>query len=183
MFARLNVVIAAVTLLSSGTLAQGVSLTDQQIAHIAYTASKIDITAAKQALVKSENKDVRAFATDMVRNHEAMSQQAIALGRELKVTPKDNGISRTLSKSAAFKTKELSKLKGAAFDKAYLDNEAAYHKTVEDVLETLLIPSASNAELKSLLQTGLKIFQDQTQQARRVAAELELRKAMSPERY
>jgi putative membrane protein len=175
MFARLNAVIAVVTLLSSGALAQGVSLTDQQIAHIAYTASKIDITAAKQALVRSENKDVRAFAADLVRNHEAANKQAIALGRELKVTPKDNEISRTLSKSAAFKTRELSKLKGAAFDKAYLDNEVAYHKTVEDVLETLLIPSASNMELKSLLQTGLKIFQGHKQHAEQVLTELELR--------
>ena len=48
MFARLNVVIAAVTLLSSGTLVQGVSLTDPQTAHVAYTASKIDITAASR---------------------------------------------------------------------------------------------------------------------------------------
>jgi putative membrane protein len=180
MFARLNVVVAAVTLLSSGTLAQGVSLTDPQIAHVAYTASKIDITAAKQALVRSENTDVRAFATDIVLKHEDVNKNGIALVKTLKVTPKDNEISRTLGKNAAFKTKKLSSLKNAAFDKAYLDNEVAYHKTVEDVLETQLIPSASNAELKSLLQRGLKIFQDETQQAKHVAAILELRKAMSP---
>lgn len=180
MFARLNLVIAAVTLLSSGTLAQGVSLTDPQIAHVAYTASKIDITAAKQALVRSEDTDVRAFATDIVLKQEDVNKNGIALVKTLKVTPKDNEISRTLGKNAAFKTKELSSLKGAAFDKAYLDNEVAYHKTVEDVLETQLIPSVSNAELKSLLQRKLKIFQDETQQAKHVAAILELRKAMSP---
>ena len=50
MFAQLNAVIAAVVLLSSGALAQDAKLTDPQIAHIAYTAGKIDITAAKQAL-------------------------------------------------------------------------------------------------------------------------------------
>ena len=75
----------------------------------------------------------------------------------LKITPKDNEISRTLGRMRPPRSKELSSLKGAAFDKAYLDNEVAYNKTVEDVLETLLIPSASNAELKSLLQRGLKI--------------------------
>lgn len=182
MFARLNAVIAAATLLSSG-LAQGGSLTDQQIAHIAYTASKIDITAAKQALVRSENKSVKAFAAGLMLDHETVIKQAITLVKKLKVTPKDNDTSRTLSKNAALKTKELSKLKGAAFDKAYLDNEIAYHKIVDEALDTLLIPSATNAELSSLLQTGLKIFQANTQQAKHVAAELELRKAMSPERY
>ena len=172
MFVRLSAAIAAAALLSSGAFAQGAKPTDPQIAHIAYTAGVIDVTAAKQALKKTANKDVKAFATDMVRDHEAVNKQALALVEKLKVTPEDNDTSRTLSKNAAAKLKELSKLNGAAFDKAYVDNEVAYHKAVDSALETLLIPSASNAELKSLLQTGLKIFQGHEQHAEHVAAEL-----------
>ena len=70
------------------------------------------------------------------------------------------------------KLAELGKLKGAEFDKAYVANEVAYHKAVDSALETLLVPSASNAELKSLLQTGLKIFQGHEQHAEHVAASL-----------
>jgi putative membrane protein len=77
-----------------------------------------------------------------------------------------------LSKQAADKRAELDKLSGAAFDKAYIANEVAYHKTVNGALETQLIPSASNAELKNLLQTGLKIFQGHQQHAEHVAADL-----------
>ncbi|WP_425907159.1 DUF4142 domain-containing protein [Nitrobacter sp. TKz-YC02] len=172
MFVRLSTAIAAVVLLSSTAFAQNAKLTDPQIAHIAYTAGVIDVTAAKQALKKSNNKEVKAFAADMVRDHEAVNDKALALVKKLKVTPEDNDTSRTLSKNAAAKLQELSKLKGAAFDKAYVDNEVAYHKAVDDALETLLIPSASNAELKSLLQTGLKIFQGHEQHAEQVAAEL-----------
>jgi len=171
MFARLTAAVAA-ALLSSGVLAQGAELTDPQIAHIAYTAGKIDITAAKQALERSENKAVKTFAADMVRDHEAMNKQAIALVKKLNITLKDNDTSRTLSQNAAVKTKELSKLKGAAFDKAYIENEVAYHKMVDSSLATVLIPSASNAELKSLLQTGLKTFQGHEQHAEQVSAEL-----------
>src|SRR3546814_4781015 len=40
---------------------------DAQIAHIAYTAGQIDIDAGKQALAKSKNPTVRAFAEEMVR--------------------------------------------------------------------------------------------------------------------
>ena len=170
MFVRLTTAIAAVVLLSSTAFAQNAKLTDPQIAHIAYTAGVIDVTAAKQALKKS--KEVKAFAADMVRDHEAVNDKALALVKKLKVTPEDNDTSRTLSKNAAAKLQELSKLKGAAFDKAYVDNEVAYHKAVDNALETLLIPSASNDELKSLLQTGLKIFQGHEQHAEQVAAEL-----------
>ena len=108
----------------------------------------------------------------MVRDHEAVNKQALELVKKLKVTPEDNDTSKTLSKNAAAKLAELSKLKGAAFDKAYVANEVAYHKAVDSALETTLIPSASNAELKSLLQTGLKIFQGHEQHAEHVAAEL-----------
>ena len=172
MFVRVSAAIAAMSLLGGAALAQGAKPTDPQIAHIAYTAGVIDIAAAKQALAKTSNKDIKAFAEDMVRDHEAVNKQALDLVKKLKVTPEDNDTSKTLSKNAADKLAELAKLKGAEFDKAYAANEVAYHKAVDGALETLLIPSAANAELKSLLQTGLKIFQDHEQHAEHVAAAL-----------
>lgn len=145
---------------------------DPQIAHIAYTAGVIDVEAAKQAIAKSKNKDVVAFAEDMVRDHEEVNKQALALVKKLNVTPEDNATSQALAKAASDTREKLAGLEGAAFDKAYVDNEVAYHKQVNGALETLLIPSASNGELKGLLETGLKIFQGHQQHAEHVAAEL-----------
>ena len=172
MFVRLSAAIAALSLLSSAAMAQAAKPTDPQIAHIAYTAGVIDIDAAKQALGKASTKEVKAFAQDMVRDHEVVNKQALDLVKKLKVTPEDNDTSKTLSKQAADKLAELNKLKGAEYDKAYVANEVAYHKAVNGALETLLIPSATNPELKSLLQTGLKIFQGHQQHAEQVAASL-----------
>jgi putative membrane protein len=170
---RLAAAAAALCLLTGAASAQQQQkLTDPQIAHIAYTAGVIDIAAAKQALKKSKNKEVRAFAEDMVRDHSAVNKQALALVKKLKVKPQDNPTSRALVKQAKAKRAQLAKLKGAAFDKAYVANEVAFHKTVDNALETQLIPSSSNAELKSLLQTGLKIFQGHEQHAEHVAADL-----------
>lgn len=160
MIARLTAGLATLCLLSAPAFAQGAAKpTDPQIAHIAYTAGQLDIDAAKQALEKSKNKEVRDFAQDMVRDHTEVNKQAIALVTKLNVKPEDNDTSRALTKQAAAKRDELSKLNGAAFDKAYVVNEVAYHKTVNGALESTLIPSANNGELKTLLQTGLKIFQ------------------------
>jgi putative membrane protein len=146
--------------------------TDPQIAHIAYTAGDLDIKAAKQALEKSKDKNVRAFADDMVKDHTAVNDKALALVKKLKVTPEDNDTSKGLAKNADAKRTELGKLSGAAFDKAYVDNEVAYHKTVNDVLANTLIPSSQNGELKSLLETGLKIFQGHEQHAEHLASQL-----------
>lgn len=152
--------------------AQGAKPNDAQIAHIAYTAGAIDIKAAQLALEKSHNKSVRAFAQDMLRDHKAVNAQALALVKKLKVTPQDNDTSKALVAQANAKRAELAKLRGPAFDKAYAENEVAYHKAVDSALETTLIPSASNAELKDLLTTGLKIFQGHEQHAEHVVAEL-----------
>ncbi len=168
-----NAAVAAICLLGGTTLAQGAEKpTDPEIAHIAYTAGQLDITAAKHALAKSKNKEVRAFAQDMARDHEAVNKQALDLVKKLHVTPANNATSRTLTKEEAGKQAKLAKLHGAAYDRAYIANEVAYHKQVNHALESLLIPSAQNAELRNLLTTGLRIFQGHEQHAEHIAAGL-----------
>ena len=152
--------------------AQAAKINDAQIAHIAYTAGTIDIAAGKQALAKSHDKAVLDFAKEMVRDHSAVNDQALALVKKLGVTPQDNPTSQALSKDAAGKLASLGKLSGAAFDKAYLANEVAFHKTVNGALSATLIPNAKNAELKSLLQTGLKLFSEHQTHAEHLAAGL-----------
>jgi putative membrane protein len=146
--------------------------TDPQIAHIAYTAGQLDIEAAKQALDKSKNADVRSFAQRMVGDHTSVNDQALALVKKLNVTPEDNPTSQSLTQAADAERKKLAGLDGAAFDKAYVDNEVAYHRTVNEALSKTLIPDAQNAELKSLLEKGLKLFQGHQQHAETLAKQL-----------
>ena len=145
---------------------------DAQIAHIAYTAGALDVAAAKQALAKSRNKEVREFASLMLRDHEAVNGQALALVKKLGVTPEDNATSAALAKQAAETHDRLDKLDGAAFDQAYVKNEVAYHQAVNGALKSTLIPSAHNGELKSLLETGLTLFSEHQHHAEHLAAKL-----------
>lgn len=152
--------------------AQGAAPSDPQIAHIAYTAGEIDIKTAELALKTSQNKQVREFAEEMVRDHKAVNDKALALVKKLNVKPEDNDTSRSLVQHADQERTKLMTLKGAEFDKAYMENEVAYHKTVNGALTNTLIPSAQNAELKSLLQSGLKIFQGHEQHAEQIAGKM-----------
>src|SRR6476620_1286709 len=151
---------------------QSAGLAAPVLAALCLLTAPVFAQGAKPTLEKSKNKEVRDFAQDMVRDHTEVNKQALALVTKLNVKPEDNDTSRALTKQAAAKRDELSKLSGAAFDKAYVANEVAYHKTVNGALESTLIPSANNAELKSLLQTGLKIFQGHQQHAEHVAADV-----------
>jgi putative membrane protein len=175
----LTPLIAVLAFLGPGILwaAAPAKPTDPQIAHIAYTADLIDVEAGKQALEKSQDKDVRAFAQRMIADHTAVNDQALALVKKLNVTPEDNPTSRNLTKQAETARKKLAGLTGAAFDKAYVDNEVAFHKTVNSALSTTLIPDAQNSELKSLLQSGLKLFQSHLEHAERLAQQLQSAKS------
>ena len=169
-----SILTATVCFAATSAMAQGTGQpTDPQIAHIAYTAGQIDIEAANQALDKSHNKGVKAFAEMMVRDHEAVNKQALALLDKLKVKPEDNDTSKSLANAASKKHEELYQLDGTAFDKAYAANEVTYHQTVNGALEKTLIPSAQNAELKSLLQTGLKLFKEHEKHAEKLVSELQ----------
>ena len=145
---------------------------DAEIAHIAYTAGALDVAAAKQALAKSQNAEVRSFAEVMLRDHEAVNDKALALVKKLKVTPADNATSQALAKQAKETEAKLAALDGAAFDQAYATNEVAFHRTVNGALKDTLIPSADNAELKGLLETGLTLFGEHQAHAEHLAAAL-----------
>lgn len=169
-------IIGATTLIVAGAIggqvlaADGPS--DAEIAHIAYTAGQIDVDAAKQALAKSKNAQVRSFATTMLRDHQAVNVQALALVKKLGVTPADNATSQALVKQAASAHDRLARLDGAAFDHAYIENEAAYHGAVNGALKTVLIPDADNGELKSLLEAGLQLFGEHQAHAEMLAKKI-----------
>jgi putative membrane protein len=133
-------------------------LSDAEIAHAAYTADDLDVAYAKIALEKSKTPAIREFAQLMIRDHTAANEAALALVKKLGVTPKDNGFSQTLIKNGEAKKKELRGLSGAAFDKAYAQNELGYHKIVVKTVAEEWIPTIDNADFKKFMTDANEIF-------------------------
>src|SRR5262252_3238869 len=144
--------LAALAVLSVATIAsaQG-GPSDPQIAAIVVTANQVDIDAGRLAASKSTNKDVQAFARQMVTDHTGVNKSATDLVTKLKVKPEDNPTAQSLKAGGDANEKNLKTLSGSAFDKAYVDHEVTYHQDVIDAMDKTLIPSAQNAELKELL--------------------------------
>jgi putative membrane protein len=136
---------------SAGAWAQGAAPTDPQIAAIVVTANQVDIDAGKLAKSKAHAKEVKAFAQLMITDHTGVNKSATDLVTKLHVTPEANPTSESLKQGGDQNLAHLRTLSGAAFDKAYVDHEVAYHQTVLDAMDQTLIPSAKNAELKALL--------------------------------
>jgi len=147
--------------------------TDAEIAHIAVTANQVDIDLAKLAKTKSRNAEVQRFAETMISDHTAVIDQAVALVKQLGVTPAEHEVSRSLLASASESRTQLQSLSGAAFDAAYMDREVAYHQAVIDAVGQVLIPNAKNAQLKALLEKVQPALQGHLRHAKDVGAKLE----------
>ena len=142
---------AGLLVIAAAVTASAQAPTDAQIASIVVTANQVDIDAGKLAAGTSKNADVKAFANMMVTDHTGVNKSATDLAAKLKLTPEDNPTAQSLKKGGEDNLANLKTLSGAAFDKAYVDHEVAYHQQVIDAMDKTLIPNARNAELKALL--------------------------------
>ena len=148
---RISVIAVAGLLCFPAVGASAHEITDAQIASIVVTANQVDIDAGKLAKSRSVNADVKKFAELMVTDHTGVNKSAVELAGRLKVTPQDNPTSQSLKAGGDKNLAHLKTLTDAAFDKAYVDQEVAYHQQVIDALDKTLIPGATNGELKALL--------------------------------
>jgi len=166
----ISMALLAVCVLPS--FAQSAKLTDPEIASIAVTANQVDIDQAAVAKARSKNSEILHFAETMTNDHKAVIAQAVALVTKLKVTPKDNAVSKKLNADAAKTISALKTKSGKEFDKAYVDNEVVYHKTVINVVENTLIPATTNAELKALLEKVVPALKSHLEHAEMVQKSL-----------
>ena len=165
-------VFAAGAALAQGAAPAASAPTDAQIAHIVVTANQVDIDAGKLAESKGASKDVKAFGKQMVTDHTGVNKQAVALVTQLKVTPEDNPTSQSLKSGGVANVKDLGALTGAAFDKAYIEHEIAYHQQVLDAIDKTLVPNAKNAELKALIVKVRPAFVANLEHAKMIQASL-----------
>jgi putative membrane protein len=134
------------------------ALNDPTIVAIFDAANTWDIETAGLAIKRAKAKDVHEFAEQLVRDHKAVRQQGRDLAKKLGVTPtppKNFGMAHDHAVAMA----NLSKLHGAAFDRAFLAHEVAYHKAVLDAVTTTLLPALKNAEVKDLVTKVAPAFQ------------------------
>ena len=165
-------IIAASLLLAASNAALAQAPSDAQIAGIVVTANTVDINAGKLAQKMSKNKEIKAFAKQMVTDHSGVNKQATALVTKLHVIPANSDTSKSLKAGGDANIATLKALKGAAFDKAYVDNEVGYHQAVIDALDKTLIPSAQNAELKDTLVKVRPAFVAHLEHAKHIQASI-----------
>ena len=127
-----------------------VALDDATIVAIFDAANTADMETGALAEKKGSTKAVRDFGAELVAAHRSVRQQGRDLAAKLGVKPTPPA-DQTAAKDHAAAMKKLSALSGAAFDRAFLEHEIAYHKAVIAAVQGTLLPAIQNAELKALV--------------------------------
>lgn len=133
-------------------------LDDPTIVAIFDAANTWDIATGDLAAKRGSTKEVREFGAMLSRDHTAVRGQGRDLAAKLHVTPtppKDFAMAKDHEVAIA----KLRGLNGAAFDRAFLAHEAAYHKAVIDAVTSTLLPSLKNDEVKALVTKVAPAFQ------------------------
>jgi putative membrane protein len=151
--------------------AQAGGLSDAAILSIFDQANMADITTARLGYKKGQAPEVRALALMVMTDHVAVQQMGRDLAAKLgivAVPPDDDMAPAALAESYG----TLQGLSGTAFDAAYLRYEIAFHASVIDAIETVLLPAIQASELKDLITQVLPGFQHHLTETRRVAEAL-----------
>ena len=148
------------------------AVTDPQIAAIVVAANQVDITAGEMAVARGTSPQGKVFAQRMITDHTGVNRAAGELVGRLGVTPEANPTSEKLTRDGELSRAALERESGAAFDRAYMDNEVTYHEAVLAAIDQTLIPNAQNAELKKLLEDTRPAVDAHLQHARTVRGAL-----------
>ena len=105
--------------------------TGQEFADKAAKSDAFEIAAAKLAKTNAESADVKKFAATMIEAHTGSTAKIKAAAA--KATPEIKP-DATLTSDQQSKLDDLAKLKGADFDKAYVDGQISAH---EDALSLM----------------------------------------------
>ncbi|MEO8416721.1 MAG: DUF4142 domain-containing protein [Ginsengibacter sp.] len=158
--------IACIIIFSTPALAQeNIKLSNADVASVMVLANQLYIEYSAIAQQKTKNVDILKFAKKIAEDHKIIKDHVVAVVHKIKVAPRNNVVSQKLWEDAVQAKIMLRSTSGNAFNKAYIDNEVAYHKTVIDTLENTLIPNVENQELHALLQNIVPTLKAQLKDA------------------
>ena len=151
--------------------AAGQALDDPTIVAIFDAANTADIETGTLAAKRAQSKDVREYGAMIAHDHEAVRQMGRDLAKKLGVTPTPPAGDAS-AKTQAETMAGLQAKHGADFDRALVEHEVAFHKSVIDAIRTTLLPAIQNKELKALVEKVVPAFQAHLMVAQRLEKQL-----------
>ncbi len=165
---------SAATAMPAGTgeVGPGAGLSDANIVYLLDAANRLDSAAGSIAATKGTNSEVREYGMRMARDHHDLRKQGQDLATKLGVAAAAPAADNTQADFDRTMAMLNGAGKGRDFDRAYIDHEVAYHKTVLETATTAMA-AAQNAELKNLIQKAAPVIQGHLDLAQSIQSKLQ----------
>jgi putative membrane protein len=139
--------------------ATGAKWSDAQILGYTTAANNDEIAEGKLAQTKATNAEVKAFARQLVTDHQALLREGQAFAKQNNVTPDTTtGDAADMAKDAREELKEMTeKAKGADWDKEFLDEQIDEHKDVLSHLQDAAKNTSDTTLRKMLTKASGKV--------------------------
>jgi putative membrane protein len=147
-------------------------LSNEQILEVTHTADEGEIQQARLAQSKSKSERVQSLAAMMLRDHKAAEKKADALAVKDNLTRQASPTSESLKTDAEGFTQALKAEVGPGFDRQYVETQIHEHQAVLDTIDTTLMPSASNPDVKAYLEDVRDAVATHLEHARKLELEL-----------
>jgi putative membrane protein len=125
-----------------------VRLSDTQVLGVMLEANTGEAAAGQVAVTRASSDSVKTYAQRMIDEHGAANEHLAMVIETMHVTPDDSPIRRTLHAQAGAAVDTLWATPPARFDAEYMTSQVAMHAMVLELIDTVLMPSAS-AELRA----------------------------------
>jgi putative membrane protein len=129
---------------------------DAEIAAILAASDTAEIQPSQLALQKAQNAGVKEYAQRMVNDHGMLSDSLAAMARANNLNPAPNAMSQQIQSQTQTTLQSLQGLSGAAFDSAYVRAMADSHQMALTTIDSQLIPSAQNPQLRTAIEQKVR---------------------------
>lgn len=133
-----------------------------------------EIAASQMALKKSKNPDVKAYAQQMITDHQKLRSDMSSFDQQMGVT-----VPQPLSATHKAEAQHLAALSGKSFDAEYVKTmDQDHHKTLGMFQNE--VATTSNQDLKAAVQQGTPVIQQHTDMADQLAGKMNIPTASTP---
>jgi putative membrane protein len=148
------------------------ALSDAEIAKITDTVDSGEIEQANVATSRAKHASVKQFAQHMIEQHTASKQKGAELVHKTGMTPTTSTTSSNLQRDGMNMLEKLKTSDLAAFDATYIAGQIEEHQRVLQLLNSRLIPSATDSDLKSQLAAARTMVERHISEAQSIQRSL-----------
>ncbi len=149
-------------------------LTDGQILRVAETMHETELAEASIVEERAQGARVKEFAKRVREDSAQLKERTQELAKSARLTPRESPLSADLRAKASQELTDVELARPEEFDEAFLESQVEQNAELLELIDSRLIPSATEPALKNELSRSRAVLERQTEEAREIQRSLQM---------